>query len=1485
MDESKTIPLGTRVSVSGKPELGLGYVRYCGMTKFSPGRWVGIELDSPGGKNDGTVLGEKYFECKPLHGLFVKPNMVVIASSTGTGDDVDDSKLMPPPPTPTAQLKTSSGIRPPSSTGIRPPSSLGSNKPRSSLTPSSTSSTSGIKKPTESGLKRPVSSLSSTPPTTPSVPSPPPEPIETSTKTTTTATTTDDDNKPSPPPLTTSQLESEPKPATPTLTKPETPSTSVSKPASKIIRPPSSVGTSKIPKSSTTTTTTTTPPPSTTSTPPLIPTATATSTSSTTVEPKPTPVVTPTPEPPKVQEQIAPPTTTTPQTPTSSDKIETPTSDKKKPKIMDGEDDDEEEEEEINTLLNKSLSTEKDSKVNENVEKMMQAINELNDYKIKSQDQINELLNTNKELQNAKDKLMRDFDKQIQQLEKTIATKEKENENLVKNQHKHDESSEKQLTKIQQEFEKEKENLMEQIGALNDTVELLTMEKEFAEEKLENTENEMNELKEELELVKIKVETLELERQSQERTIDESLPTDIIVLQEQNEKLKETLVKLRDVMVSEKHETQKKLKDLESTTKQNLALTDRVAKLEQELSTKSTQVEELQQALEDAESSEALVTDLSEKNMELGEELSELKITLADLEAFRDLASELEENQAAVERSLRKEINEKEIENLNLNAQLANFQLKLQDADKTIIQFRDLVSRLQHKLEEMRRRDEEQSEQNSSWTAIQQQLLSKNIQLQHQVIRATEMEIDHQLEKSKAKEAELHLKCVMEFLPEQSFQPDNDSIKLLLTLKRIILKSELAQKYLNRTYKVEEIGTSGGAAAEGESLTANQVGHSLQVIHILDHLIISATWLLESLERCSADQWLRSGRSTKDIEYQERVLDNLLNLIKQEQYGSTYSSIELEKINVKLDSILTNIFGAIMDTVEDVDNQQQPSTSSIYKSEWSTLLNYILNIQYNIKQVMLTDINISQQSQSAHLFPQKEMSKVLSVCRKVIKNLSAQPLLRKSTIVRDILKSAESVCNSILQELNSAIPKIKEDPTYIDAIIPVINVKAESLLQLKSDSSSSGVFDESVNEEELSKLSTMERIFTMMHSQLTNVIETILAGDLDLNEQEKTNLNNIQSPWAVRAVALKQSLGEVGNLRDTITSKEQELLENLKTLKAKEAELLEEKRKEESFDKRIKTLQKSETTLTDRLTQVAKELKTKEDTEKSYRQEIIRLRDEVSHLDKDVKLLNHKNHSLEKKLAAAPTNPVNQEHMLFKTEDDISILSLKKSIKYLRTENARLKSMKSTLEMSQLESSFKSIVINHQTVSSAISSSKESSSAKEKSSSEEEKETKKQIKFNEIVECNKLVNSYITEILEVTATPKVLDISPSAKQSSPTPTTSFGLNEIEKQKAYSKQMQKQVESIHSKLSNFIASNQSTNYTDINQVNMVREGVPKRIAKISLPPFNHQPSNPNSLLNDPDIQKSLNQQQQSIQLPTMMLYTNPQSFKELHQIFV
>ncbi|RWS12240.1 Kinesin-like protein KIF13A [Dinothrombium tinctorium] len=65
------LTIGESVRIS--PDYKTGVVAFIGTTHFASGVWVGVALDSPQGKNNGSVNGVQYFSCKQRYGIFVRP--------------------------------------------------------------------------------------------------------------------------------------------------------------------------------------------------------------------------------------------------------------------------------------------------------------------------------------------------------------------------------------------------------------------------------------------------------------------------------------------------------------------------------------------------------------------------------------------------------------------------------------------------------------------------------------------------------------------------------------------------------------------------------------------------------------------------------------------------------------------------------------------------------------------------------------------------------------------------------------------------------------------------------------------------------------------------------------------------------------------------------------------------------------------------------------------------------------------------------------------------------------------------------------------------------------------------------------------------------------------------------------------------------------------------------------------------------------------
>jgi tubulin-specific chaperone B len=91
--QSRGIAVGKRCRLGGD-DSRRGVVQYVGDVKEIPGSlgaWVGVHLDEPVGKNDGSIGGTRYWgeESSLKHGVFVRPERVEVGDYPVL-DDLED---------------------------------------------------------------------------------------------------------------------------------------------------------------------------------------------------------------------------------------------------------------------------------------------------------------------------------------------------------------------------------------------------------------------------------------------------------------------------------------------------------------------------------------------------------------------------------------------------------------------------------------------------------------------------------------------------------------------------------------------------------------------------------------------------------------------------------------------------------------------------------------------------------------------------------------------------------------------------------------------------------------------------------------------------------------------------------------------------------------------------------------------------------------------------------------------------------------------------------------------------------------------------------------------------------------------------------------------------------------------------------------------------------------------------------------------------
>jgi len=75
LDENITVGRRCEVFPGGRR----GEIKFVGEApSLGEGIWVGVVLDEPLGKNDGSVQGKRFFTCPPNYGVMVKPDKVTV---------------------------------------------------------------------------------------------------------------------------------------------------------------------------------------------------------------------------------------------------------------------------------------------------------------------------------------------------------------------------------------------------------------------------------------------------------------------------------------------------------------------------------------------------------------------------------------------------------------------------------------------------------------------------------------------------------------------------------------------------------------------------------------------------------------------------------------------------------------------------------------------------------------------------------------------------------------------------------------------------------------------------------------------------------------------------------------------------------------------------------------------------------------------------------------------------------------------------------------------------------------------------------------------------------------------------------------------------------------------------------------------------------------------------------------------------------------
>lgn len=340
--------------------------------------------------------------------------------------------------------------------------------------------------------------------------------------------------------------------------------------------------------------------------------------------------------------------------------------------------------------------------------------------------------------------------------------------------------------------------------------EMLAIDKEFAEERLKDTEMMLEQTQRELSSAKEELDAARSQLSSSQEKIIQDLPSD----QQATARLAVALKQLRDTAVAERAKFERVIVDYQAQLNELKKQVADLGTTKRRLEEAQEQIKDLQEQLDDAAEPIELAETLTEENMELRDEITRLRAGLKNLSKLREASEEVNEAHVELEKQLQNDLDAKEADLQDTIARLKKEQMKVQDLNKTIQQFRTQVRMLEGENEELRKHSHMAAARKSEESEKERLVRLYTQKLQSQIKEARNRVIECHLAKIQATQAQSKLAFVEAYFPP-SVDVDKESIDFLLFFQRVLAKARFLSVMLEEQYGFQE-----GAGIEALALHA-----------------------------------------------------------------------------------------------------------------------------------------------------------------------------------------------------------------------------------------------------------------------------------------------------------------------------------------------------------------------------------------------------------------------------------------------------------------------------------------------------------------------------------------------------------------------------------------------------------------------------------------------------------------------------------------
>lgn len=743
----------------------------------------------------------------------------------------------------------------------------------------------------------------------------------------------------------------------------------------------------------------------------------------------------------------------------------------------------------------------------------------------------------------------------------------------------------------------------DEMADLAETVELATLDKEMAEEKSESLQTEVDGLKEKVEELNLDLEILKGEI-AESGTEGVAANFEMKQLEQQNERLKEALVKMRDLSNTEKQDAVQMKKQLEKYMSDNNVAVKEKERTQSDLNDMQNQMMELKDQVDAALGAEEMVEQLTERNLKLEERIKEVEEEKADLEALCDMNEELQESAREMELELREEIDLAAGKIAESQRKYEGAQESLADYETTIAKFRELVCKLQEDNRSLRETSIDVNKDKVATPTLEM----FDFKAKFAETKANAKAIDMELRKLEVDQATSHVQYLMSFMPNSFTRRggDNDAVLTVLLIPRLVCKSELLLRQIRERFQIPDVIDKDDVKTNraDQFSYANRAMYSICVLQTSLHQYESA------LSSCTVDQFLKIGTLLPELAVNEKPLDSLIELLRKDQLDDTVSLENLEK-SIAFFQHLHSVHLA----AERID------CSAMMSDICKCLLSGCSTALFDLQRIKLL---------SAAGGELADISILLRDFEKMLTETQQQTKVIKRRLPSAIDSSMAPL--SFSKEVQDELQKLG---TQLWLVVRTLHELADMCMQKSVTSYGEGLSTKALDElAESATDNVYERETSGPYKCLkvsVSIVQTIcskLAVSMENGEYDFDGTREKKSikPINQRAQMVKNELSDAESLKIKFEDKEEDLKEMKRTLKLKQEEISETQIRLASLEKKMENVGKDGDERMDkvqrRLDEATQQLKKRD---KEYEETL-------DALQADIDALEHEKHELKDRL-------------------------------------------------------------------------------------------------------------------------------------------------------------------------------------------------------------------------------------------------------------